>query len=133
MANKVEAAKFVAICNKVGLTVIRQPSQYKVVSADGRKFYIPGQLKVHKVELSGWTHELAIPWGLAFPGKRSPSPKKITHVLNFEQDEKLILKDFYKMAKSLVAVSVEEEPAEEPASSPESNEAPASEPIAAVA
>ncbi len=124
---KVEARKFVAICNKLGLAVVRQPSQYKVVAADGRKFYIPGTEKVHKVELSGWTHELAVPWGLAFPGRPSPSPKKITHVVNFEQDERLVLLDFYKMAKSLVKEEPAEEPKEELASPP------AEEPLAAVA
>lgn len=121
---KVQGQKFVAIANKVGLTVVEQPSQFKVIGAEGRRFYIPGTKAVHKVELSGWSHELAVPWEAVYPGKRAPSPK-ITHILNFDQPEKLILKDFYKMAKSIALVEVPEEP------EAETSEEPASEPVAA--
>jgi len=100
---KVNATKLVAVAEKLGLTVVRQPSQWKVTGPDAnRRFYIPGTKTVHKVELSGWSHDLAIEWAKVYPGKKAPS-SKITHVVNFDQPEKLILRDFFKMAKSLIA------------------------------
>ena len=100
---KIQSSKFVAVCEKLGLTVVRQPSQWKVTGADAnRRFYIPGTKTVHKVELSGWSHDLAVEWSAVYPGKKAPS-SKITHVVNFAQDEKLVLRDFFKMAKTLVA------------------------------
>ncbi len=102
---KVNPEKFVAICEKLGLSVLKQPSQYKITGKDpGKKFYIPGTKAVSKVELSGFTHDLAVAWDDVYPGKKSPSGK-ITQVLNFDQPEKLILKDFFKIAKSLVVAS----------------------------
>lgn len=107
--SKVDPSKLVAIATKLGLTVLEQPSQYKVTGTDpNMRFYIPKQKLVHKVELSGWKHERAVEWGKHYPGKKAPSPK-ITHVLDFMQDEKSILRDFYLCAKSLpVAPSVPE-------------------------
>ncbi len=98
---KIQSSKFVAVCEKLGLTVVKQPSQWKVTGTDpNRRFYIPGTKTVHKVELSGWSHDLAVEWSAVYPGKKAPS-SKITHVVNFAQDEKLVLRDFFKMAKSL--------------------------------
>jgi hypothetical protein len=123
---KVQPEKLVAIAQKVGLTILAQPSQWKVLDSTGtRRFYIPHQKLVHKVELSGWSHELAIPWDAHYPTKKAPSPK-ITHIVDFSQPEKLILRDFYKMAKALVDSSVPV-PQEEPASP----QAPAEEPLVA--
>jgi hypothetical protein len=100
---KIQSSKFVAVCEKLGLNVVKQPSQWKVTGTDpNRRFYIPGTKTVHKVELSGWSHDLAVEWSAVYPGKKAPS-SKITHVVNFAQDEKLVLRDFFKMAKSLVA------------------------------
>ena len=122
---KIETSKFLAICNKLGLTVIEQPSQYKVTGTDPNiRFYIPGTKRVHKVELSGWSSPLAIEWSVAFPGKKAPSGK-ITHVVNFAQEERAVLRDFFKMAKSI---------APKPASSPAPEapvEQPATETVAA--
>lgn len=132
---KIQSSKFVAVCEKLGLNVVKQPSQWKVTGEDpNRRFYIPGTKTVHKVELSGWSHDLAVEWSSVYPGKKAPS-SKITHVVNFAQDEKLVLRDFFKMAKSLCA-----KPAKKPAptkeqimndspvlSSPETTEAPAAE------
>lgn len=115
---KIQTAKFLAICEKLGLTVVAQPSQYRVSGPDAnRRFYIPGTKTVHKVELSGWSHDLAVTWDSVFPGKKAPSGK-ITHVLNFAQPEKQVLRDFFKMAKSLAPKAVASSPAV-PASSPE--------------
>lgn len=111
---KIQSSKFVAVCEKLGLNVVKQPSQWKVTGEDpNRRFYIPGTKTVHKVELSGWSHDLAVEWSSVYPGKKAPS-SKITHVVNFAQDEKLVLRDFFKMAKSLVAKS-KKAPASSPA------------------
>lgn len=115
---KVQTEKFVAICNKLGLKVERQPSQYKITGEDpNRRFYIPGTKTVHKVELSGWSHPLAVTWDSVFPGKKAPS-SKITHVINFAQDEKLVLRDFFKVAKSLVAKKAADPVVDSPPASP---------------
>jgi hypothetical protein len=115
---KVDPEKFVAIARKLGLTIVRQPSQWKITGTDGSmRFYIPGQKLVHKVELSGWKHDRAVEWARHYPGKKSPSPK-ITHIIDFLQDEKSILRDFYLIAKSLPVAIPEEAPASETASEP---------------
>jgi hypothetical protein len=120
---KINPDKLVAIANKLGLTVVKQPSQYKITGTDpNRRLYIPGTKTVHKVELSGWSHPLAVAWDSVFPGKKAPSPK-ITHLVNFEQEEKLVLRDFFKIAKSLAASSVPASPpAPEVASPPVAGE-----------
>ena len=112
---KVQTEKLIAVANKLGLTVVQQPSQFKITGTDpNKRFYIPGTKTVHKVELSGWSHPLAVTWDSVFPGKKAPS-SKITHVVDFNQDEKLILRAFFKMGKSLIAAS---KPASPPASPP---------------
>lgn len=120
---KIETSKLLAICTKLGLTVVEQPSQYRVQGTDPNlRMYIPGTKRVHKVELSGWKHDLAVTWESVFPGKKAPSGK-ITHVVDFAQDEKSILKDFIRIARAI---------APKPASSPAPEapaEAPASEPV----
>jgi len=123
---KIQTAKFLVICEKLGLTVTAQPSQYRVSGTNPNvRFYIPGTKTVHKVELSGWSHPLAVTWDSVFPGKKAPSGK-ITHVVNFAQDEKSVLKDFFKMAKAIAPkpAKAPAAPAEAPASSPEQVEAP---------
>ena len=122
---KIQSSKFVAICEKLGLKVERQPSQWKVTGEDlNRRFYIPGTKTVHKVELSGWSHDLAVLWTEVYPGKKAPS-SKITHIVDFAQEEKLVLRSFFKMAKSIAAKPVKAPaPAPEASSSPEPVEAP---------
>lgn len=123
---KVKVEKVLAIASRVGLTIVEQPSQYKIYAGEdtSRRMYVPGRKEVHKVELSGWNHELAVPWESQFPGKKAPSPK-ITHVVNFNQDERLVLNDLYRIMASLAGASAPAEPAPEPA--------PAEEPVAQVA
>lgn len=121
---KVQTTKVLAIFEKLGLKVTKQPSQYRVEDATGTKrLYVPGTAKVHRIDLSGFTHELAVLWTDVYPGKKSPSGK-ITQVVNFAQDEKLVLRSIFKIAKSLVTVAapapapvaeVTEAPAEAPA------------------
>ena len=127
---KVDPSKLVAIARKLGLTVIEQPSQYKVTGTDpNQRFYIPKQKLVHKVELSGWRHERAVEWAAHYPGKKAPSPK-ITHIVDFMQDEKSILRDFYLIAKSLPVAAPVPETNEEPASEPAPAEGPAAQEVA---
>ena len=114
---KIQPEKFAKIAEKVGLTVERQPSQFKI-SVPGKpalRFYVPGQKLCHKVELSGHSHERAVEWSVLYP--KSPPSKKITHVLDFRQDERSILRDFYLIARDLMGASLPET-LEEPASSP---------------
>ena len=116
----VSGEKFLAICNKLGLKVVDQPSQFRVADATGaRRMYVPKTKGVHRIDLSGFTHELAVAWEDAFPGKKRPT-SKVAQVVNFAQEEKLVLRSFFKIAKSLVAKAA-------PAPAPEV-EAPATEP-----
>ena len=125
---KIQTAKFIAIANKLGLNVVEQPSQYKITGEDpNKRFYIPGTKTVHKVELSGWTSDLAVAWEEIYPGKKAPSGK-ITQVVDFRVEEKEVLKNFFKLAKGLAKKAKVEKPApteaptEAPASSPEASE-----------
>ena len=108
--------KFIAIARRLGLVINRQKTQWKVTDKSGTlRFYIPGRKVVHRIELSGFTHELAIPWEQAFPDRKSPSPK-ITQVVDCSQPEKMVLRDFYVIGKALVALAKEaEERAKAPA------------------
>jgi hypothetical protein len=122
---KVQPEKFIKIAEKVGLTVLRQPSQWRISDPKdaSHRLYVPGQKVVHKVELSGWSHERAVAWDTMFPGKKAPSPK-ITHVLDFTKTEKEILRDFFIIARSLLPASsspvIEEAtPSEEMPAAPE--------------
>ena len=115
---KIKTEKVIAIFNKLGLQVIKQPSQYRVQDETGtRRLYVPGTNTVHKVELSGFTHELAVAWEDVFPGKKAPSGK-ITQVEDFAQEEKLVLRSIFKIAKTLVKAAKAEKPAEQPAPAP---------------
>jgi len=106
MTTKIKTAKFVVICQRLGLNVLAQPSQFKVWGADpNKRFYIPGTKTVSKIELSGWTHPLATTWASVFPGKKAPSPK-ITHVVSFDGSELEVLRRFYQIASSLATVGL---------------------------
>jgi hypothetical protein len=128
---KIKTEKVIAIFNKLGLSVTKQPSQYRVQDESGtRRLYVPGTNTVHKVELSGFTHELAVAWDEVYPGKKAPSGK-ITQVVNFAQEEKLVLRSIFKIAKTLVKAAKAEKPTEAPteapAPAPEVTEAPPAE------
>jgi len=113
---KIQTTKFIAIANKLGLKVLEQPSQFKITGEDpNKRLYVPGTKTVHKVELSGFTSDLAVLWTDVYPGKKAPSGK-ITHILDFSQPEKEVLKAFFKIAKGLAKKQTKAK--EEPASSP---------------
>src|SRR3990172_7853721 len=115
MTTQIQNSKFVLIAGELGLTVLEQPSQFKIIGNEDKKFYIPKHKSgfVVRIELSGWSHPDAILWEQAFPTKNSPS-KKITHVLDLERDEPTIRRDFYRMARTIApAVNVAAMTAEE--------------------
>jgi hypothetical protein len=102
MTTQIQNSKLVLIARRLGLTVLEQSSQFKIIGNADKKFYIPKHKSgfVVRIELSGWSHPDAILWEQACPTKPSPS-KKITHVLDLERDEPTILRDFYRMARSI--------------------------------
>ena len=60
-----------------------------------------------------FTHELGVEWAKAFPGKAPPTGK-VLQVVNFAQDEKLVLRDAFLIMKSISKAQDAELPAEEP-------------------
>lgn len=112
---KVESAKFVALAEKLGLKVTKQSSNHRIEDETGTKrLYVPTTAKVHRIDISGFTHELGVEWAKAFPGKAPPTGK-VLQVVNFAQDEKLVLRDAFLIMKSISKAQDAELPAEEPA------------------
>jgi hypothetical protein len=111
---KVESAKFVAIAEKLGLKVTRQSSNFRIEDESGaRRLYVPTTTKVHRIDISGFTHDLGLAWDVAFPGKAPPTGK-VQQVLNFAQEERLVLKDAFKVMKTMSKAAAEgTEPVEE--------------------
>ena len=118
----VKREKFEKIVSKLGLKVVEQTANLRVEDETGTKrFYIPKTKKVHRIDLSGFTHELAIDWEKAYPGKKAPTGH-VKQVIDFSQAEELVLRSFYKIAKSLVIVKAEvPAPAETPVEQPAEN------------
>ena len=109
----VNPAKFLAICSKLGLTVVEQPSQYRVeCPTDNRRrmYFGKGKRGVCLVDISGFVSEFAI----AHP---KPPTSRVQQMLDFSLTEREILRNFFKTASLLApAEAASEEPA--PASSP---------------
>lgn len=129
--NKVAVSKLLAICEKNGMKVTAQPSQFKVEGPAGQKFYFANpkvkegnEARTNFIQLSGHSSPLAISWEQAYPGKKAPSPK-ITQVIDMTQDEKLILRAFFKITKAMAPKAEKPVVTETPASSPETTETPA--------
>lgn len=84
-----------------------------------RAIGVPTTKSVTRVELVGFTHEL----GVAHP---KPPAKTVEQMVDFCQDEKLVLRALWKIASSLAASSKPapvEEPASPPAEQPASTQA----------
>lgn len=106
MARKVTAVKreaFLAICQKLGLCLVDRKGWTKAykMGEDGKPtgkaaLGIPMTKSVTRIELVNFEHELAV----AHP---KPPAGSVTQMVNFEQDEKLILGNFYKIAKEGIA------------------------------
>lgn len=108
----VPVAKLLKTCEKLGLKVIEQPSQYRIenpANVRERMYFGKGKKGVCLVDISGFTSEFAI----AHP---KPPTSKVTQCLDFTLPAGEILRNFYKTAKLLVPVIVKEE-----APAPESN------------
>ena len=109
----VKATKLLAICQKLGLTVIEQPSQNRVecpADKTKRMYFGKGKKGVCLVDISGFTSEFAI----THP---KPPTSKVTQQIDMTQPEPLVLRNFYKTAKMLAVVvaPVVETPAPAPA------------------
>jgi hypothetical protein len=118
----VNPAKFLKICQKLGLKVVEQPSQFRVEAPEDSKrrmYFGKGKRGVCLVDISGFTSEHAI----AHP---KPPTSRVTQMLDFTRPESEILRNFFKTA-SLLAPTPKKE---EPASPPESQEAPVTEQVA---
>ena len=109
----VPVVKLLKTCEKLGLKVIEQPSQFRVenpANVKQRMYFGKGKKGVCLVDISGFTSEFAI----AHP---KPPTSKVTQQIDFSLPAGEILRNFYKTAKMLVPVIVKEEaPAPEPKS-----------------
>ena len=101
MARKVTAVKiekFLATAEKLGMSVKQNKGWTKVFPANGsvkRSLGIPNTKSITRIELVGFE---SAEFGVAHP---KPPAATVTQMLDFAQDEKLILRAFYKVAKSL--------------------------------
>jgi hypothetical protein len=104
----VPVEKLLKTCQKLGLKVIEQPSQYRIenpANVRERMYFGKGKKGVCLVDISGFTSEFAI----AHP---KPPTSKVTQCLDFTLPAGEILRNFYKTAR-LLAPKVEA-PAPEP-------------------
>lgn len=97
-----KSKRFAEMARGIGLTVVEQPTQYKIHGADAsKKMYVPKRKEgAPRVELSGFRHERAIDWSTAYPQKAPPS-KRVFQVLDLSQDEAGVAADFELVAGSL--------------------------------
>jgi len=112
----VKREKFEKIVAKLGLKVVEQTANLRVEDETGTKrFYIPRTTNVHRIDISGFTSELAIAWEQAYPDKKAPTGH-VKQVIDFSKNEEQILRAFYKIAKSIskVAEMTKPEPVEAP-------------------
>ena len=97
----VQATKFLAICQKLGLTVVEQPSQYRLecpTNTKQRMYFGKGKRGVCLVDISGFTS----PFAIVHP---KPPTSKVTQQLDMSLPEKVILRNFYKTACLIKAVA----------------------------
>ena len=122
----VDGKKFIATAQKLGLKVTKQAGNFRIEGEDSSKrMYVPTTERVHRIDLSGFTHALAT----EIPEAKRPTGR-VTHWIDFTQTEGKILRDFYKIAREVLAGVKAQEPAvEQPAEAPapEVTEAPAQE------
>ncbi len=88
----------------LGLTVVEQPTQYKIHGADASKrIYVPRRKRgAPRVELSGFRHPRAIDWRIAYPDRAPPSVR-VFQVLDLSRGEATALEDLREVAGSLAA------------------------------
>jgi len=120
----VGVSKLLKTCQKLGLKIIEQPSQFRIecpTDKTRRMYFGKGKRGVCLVDISGFTSEFAI----THP---KPPTSKVTQCLDFTLTQKEILRNFYKTARLLIAevvapvaplpeVPVSEPVAEEPVAS----------------
>lgn len=110
----VKQEKFVIIVQRLGMDIKPNRGWLKCSPKGAgikRSVGIPTTKSVTRIELIGFTHELAV----AHP---KPPAKTVEQMIDFAQDEKLILQNFYLVCKHLCAahgVKAEGEQAQAPA------------------
>ena len=108
---RVQTSKLVATCNQLGLTIEAKAGWFLAYAPENRKARLlvhTGKRGTNCIELVGFESEFAI----VHP---CPPAKTMTQMLDCNLPEKLILRNFYKTAKSLVPVAKKEEaPTEAP-------------------
>jgi hypothetical protein len=134
----IATAKFEAITTKLGFTVKAKAGSFKAYPANGsikRSVDVTTSKKGQTVQVILVGFESAV-GTVAHP---KPPASSVTQMIDFSQDEKLVLKAFYSACKALAKMAAssqpkaetKEEPASTPAAAPEV--AASSEPVAAVA
>jgi hypothetical protein len=101
---QVSFPKFIKTAEKLGMTVSTKKGWTKVFPANGsvkRSLGIPNTKLVTRIELIGFE---STEFGVAHP---KPPASTVTQMLDFGQDEKLILRAFFKVAKSLCEAATE--------------------------
>jgi hypothetical protein len=99
---RVSVAKLLKVCQKVGLVVVEQPSQYRVecpTDKTKRMYFGKGKKGATLVDISGFTS----PHAIVHP---KPPTSKVTQQLDFSLTEAEILRNFYKTACLIKAVVV---------------------------
>lgn len=137
----IATAKFEAITTKLGFTVKAKAGSFKAFPANGsikRSVDITTSKKGQTVQIILVGFE-GTEGCIAHP---KPPASSVTQMIDFSQDEKLVLKAFFKVCKQLAKMAASSQPAKEqaPASTPASSPAEATtevaaspEPVAAVA
>ena len=112
----VAQTKLLAVVEKLGMTIKTNKGWLKVYPSNGclkKSLGIPTTKTVTRVELVGFEHELAV-------SHPKPPASTVTQMIDFAQDEKLVLRAFYKTCKHLVDMANKsKEVTSTPASSPE--------------
>ena len=121
-STRVATAKFVKIAEQLGLNVVAKAGWLRIEGAEkGQRLLVhTGKKGTNCIELVGFESPTAV----AHP---CPPAKTMTQLIDFNLDEKTILRNTFKTAKLLVA-KVEAEPVEEAKQEP--TEAPVEAPVA---
>ena len=112
---RIPVSKLLVTCQKLGLTVIEQPSQYRVecpTDKTKRMYFGKGKKGVTLVDISGFTSAFAI----VHP---KPPTSKVTQQIDFSLPAGEVLRNFYKTARLLAVVAVVEAPAPAPVTTEE--------------
>ena len=107
-STRVATAKIVKIAEQLGLTMVAKAGWIRLEGAEkGKRLLVhTGKKGTNCVELVGFESEFAV----AHP---CPPAKTMTQLIDFNGDEKVILRNVFKTAKLLAAAKVETKPVTE--------------------